>query len=81
MDFGGALKVLHNGYKVRREGWNGRGIFIKLQVPDANSKMTHPYIYIDTTGLQTDNKIAPKNLVPWVASQTDLLSGDWEIVK
>ena len=39
--------------------------------------MTHPYIYIDTTGLQTDNPDAPKNRVPWFASQTDMLAEDW----
>ena len=42
--------------------------------------MTHDFIYIDTTGLQTENKFAPKSLVPWLASQTDMLSDDWEII-
>ena len=80
MNFGEALEVLKSGKKVRRKGWNGRGIFIELQRPDEHSKMTHPYIFIDTTGLQTDNVDAPKNLVPWLASQTDMLSEDWETV-
>lgn len=39
--------------------------------------MTHDYIYIDTTGLQTDNPDAPKDRVPWLASQTDMLAEDW----
>lgn len=80
MNFGQAIEVLKEGKKVARKGWNGRGIFIELQVPDAHSKMTHPYIYIDTTGLQTDNVNAPKSRVPWLASQTDMLSEDWEVV-
>lgn len=80
MNFGLAIEALKKGYIVRRKGWNGKGIFIELQVPDKNSKMTHPYIYIDTTGLQTDNPDAPKNRVPWIASQTDMLADDWEIV-
>ena len=42
--------------------------------------MTHPYIFIDTTGLDTQNTKAPKNRVPWLASQTDMLSEDWQIV-
>jgi len=79
MDFGETLKALKVGNKVARKGWNGKGIFLELQVPDAHSKMTHPYIFINTTGLQTDNEAAPKNLVPWVASQTDLLAEDWEL--
>lgn len=77
MDFGKALHELKCGRQVAREGWNGKGIFIELQRPDKNSKMTSPYIFIDTTGLQTDNKAAPKSRVPWLASQTDMLADDW----
>lgn len=80
MDFGSALICLKNGYKVARKGWNGVGIFIALQCPDEDSKMSSPYIYIDTTGLQTDNPNAPKSRVPWLASQTDMLAEDWIIV-
>ena len=80
-DFGWALRQLRHGGAVRRRGWNGRGICILLQVPDECSKMTQPYIYIDTTGLQTENLAAPKGRVPWLASQTDMLAEDWEIVE
>lgn len=77
MNFGSAITELKAGLKVAREGWNGKGIFIELQVPDENSKMSNPYIYIDTTGLETDNVAAPKVRVPWLASQTDMLANDW----
>lgn len=80
MNFGEALHELKAGRKVAREGWNGKGIFIELQRPDFNSKMSSPYIFIDTTGLQTENEAAPKSRVPWVASQTDILGEDWEDV-
>jgi hypothetical protein len=80
MNFGQALEDLKIGAKVARKGWNGKGIFIELQVPDEHSKMTHPYIFIDTTGLQTENPDAPKSRVPWLASQTDMLAEDWVIV-
>ena len=80
MNFGQAIEALKEGKKVAREGWNGKGIFIELQIPDENSKMTHPYIFIDTTGLDTQNTKAPKNRVPWLASQTDILSDDWVIL-
>ena len=81
VDFGIALKYLKKGFKVRRKGWNGKGIFIELQRPDEYSKMTHPYIFIDTTGLETNNPDAPKDRVPWLASQTDMLAEDWQVVK
>ena len=69
-DFGAALRTLRSGDKVTREGWNGPGQYLELQVPDENSKMTLPYIYIST--VQGD-------LVPWLASQTDMLATDWRI--
>ena len=78
--FGEAIRLLKQGERVRRQGWNGKGIFLELQVPDEHSKMTHPYIYIDTTGLKTDNQFAPKDRVPWLASQTDMLASDYVLV-
>lgn len=80
MDFGYALVNLRKGRRLARDGWNGRGIFIELQVPDEHSKMTHPYIFIDTTGLQSDNLFAPRNRIPWLASQTDMLALDWYVI-
>lgn len=70
MDFGTALNNLKMGNRVARSGWNGQGQWLELQTPDANSKMTLPYIFIHT--VQGD-------LVPWLASQTDLLADDWEL--
>lgn len=80
MNFGGALDKLKEGRQVARRGWNGKGIFIELQVPDEHSKMTAPYIFIDTTGLETTNLDAPKCRIPWLASQTDIQADDWEDV-
>ena len=79
VSFGAALQALKSGNRASRKGWNGKGIFIELQVPDEHSKMTSPYIFIDTTGLQTDNSDAPKSRVPWLASQTDMLANDWVV--
>lgn len=79
-DFGAALMHLKSGKRVARKGWNGKGIYIEMQTPDSNSKMTQPYLYIVTSGLITDNPDAPKGVVPWLASQTDMLADDWHIV-
>lgn len=81
MNFGNAIMHLKVGDEVRRKGWNGKGIFIKAQIPDKHSKMSGPYTYIDTTGLHTDNPDAPKVLVPWLPSQTDMFADDWEVVE
>lgn len=71
MDFSAALTCLKMGDRVAREGWNGKGMWLELQNPTPESKMTLPYIFMKTV---TDD------LVPWLASQTDLLANDWETV-
>jgi hypothetical protein len=86
--FGWALKQLHDGARVTRAGWNGRGMFICLQrgypegipinrntseatgMPEGTVCRFLPYIMMKT---------ADGAFVPWLASQTDLLSTDWEV--
>ena len=80
-DFGTVLRCLKQGRIAYRKGWNGVGIHIALQMPDESSKMDLPYIYISTHGLVSDNEDAPRGIVPWLASQTDMLAEDWVIVK
>ena len=74
MNFEEVLSELRIGRKVTRMRWNGnlRGktMWIHLQVPDEHSKMTLPYIYMKT---------ADDHLVPWLASQTDILADDWQL--
>lgn len=77
--FDEALRKLKQGYKLARLGWNGKGIYIGLQEPTENSPMTRPHLYIDTSGLQTDNPNAPLARVPWIPSQTDILAEDFHI--
>lgn len=71
MDFGEALDELKNGSRVARNGWNGKGMFVEMQVPDEHSKMRRPYLFM---------RPVDGDLVPWVASQTDLLAEDWQTV-
>ena len=68
MDFGYAIQMLKAGGVVARAGWNGKYMWLKLQKPQDTSKMTLPYIYMYT---------AQGDLVPWLASQTDMLAEDW----
>jgi len=81
-DFSWALRNLKNGNKICRSGWNGKGMWLKyvgrwsIIVPsyDGNTKeadMNHlPFIMMKT---------AQDELVPWLASQTDILAMDWEL--
>ncbi|MFM9424350.1 hypothetical protein RCH10_000778 [Variovorax sp. GrIS 2.14] len=75
--FSVALEVLKEGAKVARLGWNGKGLWLELQVPDAHSKITLPYIFMS---YPTDAANTPGARVPWLASQTDLLADDWVLV-
>jgi hypothetical protein len=78
MSFGLAVDALKKGLKVARAGWNGKGLWLELQRPDANSKMTLPYIFMS----YPDNAAnTPGARVPWLASQTDVLAEDWYIVE
>jgi hypothetical protein len=75
--FGGVVNALKRGYKAQRAGWNGKGLTIQLQRPDVNSKMTLPYIYME---YPADSVNTPGCRVPWLASQTDILTDDWIII-
>lgn len=69
--FGEAIEMMRAGNKMARTGWNGKNMWIFIQTPDVMSKMTLPYIYMKT---------AQGDLVPWLASQADMLAGDWQHV-
>jgi len=70
-DFSWMLRQLKQGARAFRSGWKGKGMWIELQEPDDNSKMSLPYIFIKTAG---------NNTVPWLASQTDILANDWKVI-
>ena len=67
-NFGEALKYLKRGMKVTKQSWHKSGMYLELQVPDAHSKMTAPYIYITIDGTYR---------IPWHPSQADALEEDW----
>lgn len=83
MTFGLALEALKLGKKVCRAGWNGKGMFL-LYVP------SEKYGIISKIGLGIDKgnllpwigmKTADNKFVPWLASQTDMLSEDWQVIE
>jgi len=89
MTFGEAIEALKRGAKVCRAGWNGRGMFLVLQkaypagipinkntaeatgLPEGTVCRFLPYLMLKTV---------EGAFVPWLASQTDMLSDDWSIV-
>jgi hypothetical protein len=89
MDFGKAIEALKAGEKVTREGWNGKGMFL-YYVPAAsypaqrNERGTMIGIFPnDMVPYQAyiAMKTANDTVVPWLASQSDVLGDDWIVVK
>lgn len=81
-DFGIALRVLRDGRRVRRAGWNGKGMYLVL-VPGGTSH--HPAVEggaevtaLPAIGMWTATK---EFLTGWLASQTDMLATDWELAE
>ena len=87
--FSWALEEIKNGSRLQRQGWNGKGMYIAYQrgYPEgiAINKNT-----ADATGLAEGTvciflpyivmKTADNKFVPWLASQTDILADDWQII-
>lgn len=87
MNFGEALFLIKSGKKAAREGWNGKGMFLFL-VPGSTFKVNRaPLLGIYPEGTEIsyhahiDMKTADNKVVPWLASQTDVLAEDWVIVE
>ena len=82
-DFSTALRLLKEGKRVARTGWNGKGMFLFL-VPGSRFKVNRaPLLGIYEEGTEIDYhshidmKTAQGYVVPWLASQADLLDEDW----
>lgn len=93
-DFGTALDLLKSGLKVARSGWNGKGMFIYLvegttiSVPNLRNEAQKHVGVIKATADKVrinshiDMYAADGSIVVgWLASQTDMLAEDWEIVE
>ena len=69
MNFGDAFKAVKAGSAMRLPQWQ-EDVEIKAQYPDANSKMTAPYLYVESRF----------GRVPWKETMMELFSEEWEVV-
>lgn len=91
MNIGKAVEALKEGKRVTRSGWNGKGMYLWLKkgtlIPSDWCKDEMLKDIVDSCGgvieglptvcMKTaDDKV----LTGWLASQTDLLAEDWEVV-
>jgi hypothetical protein len=91
LTFGLAIEALKQGYKVSRAGWNGKGMWLVL-VPgtplmDMREGSTYHKAGVHTSeilphiDMYTVNAEGRRAMLPgWVASQSDMLAEDWEII-
>ncbi len=82
-DFSMALQWLKQGYQVQRTGWNGKGMHIVLTRSGSTIVKTKNQIMFDKR-VPLDPFImmytVQETYVPWLASQTDILAEDWQVV-
>jgi hypothetical protein len=95
LDFGVALERLKQGQRVRRAGWNGKGMWIALTpgsiIEQSAARRGAAELFTDADvvlplsqiciGAHIDMRAADGTLViGWLASQTDMLAEDWEVL-
>jgi hypothetical protein len=86
MNFGQAIEALEEGKRVVRIGWNGKRMFLyyvsegayPAKMPSIQGVFENDLV---PYGAYIAMKTAQGNVVPWLASQTDMLAKDWEIVE
>ena len=85
MDFSDALTNIKLGMQMQRTGWNGKGMFIFLVSGSTFEVNRPPLLGIYPEGemitylAHIDMRTADGYIVPWLASQTDILAVDWQI--
>lgn len=86
LTFGLAIEAMKKGHKVCRSGWNGKGMYLFV-VPGSHFKVNRQPLlgtFPEGTSIEyqphIDMKTAQDTVVPWLASQSDMLANDWQIV-
>lgn len=95
MSFGHAIEMLKRGQRVARAGWNGKGMFIYLNLGahdfDSDSRGNIDGVDSDlfskgdrgiVTRMPNFNmrSASGATVTGWLASQTDMLADDWMVV-
>lgn len=90
MNFGLAIEAAKKGAKITRRGWNGKGMWVVYRtgypdgipcnkntaeavgIPEGSLFKVRPYLQM---------KCVDGSFQMWLASQSDILAEDWEIVE
>lgn len=68
MNFGDAFECVKRGKSMRLPQWS-KDVKIKAQFPNEDSKMTAPYLYVESRF----------GMVPWKETMIELFSEEWEV--
>lgn len=84
LSFGQAIEAMKAGHKCSRSGWNGKNQYIELATcisyrnpqgeifnAEHDAIGNHAIAFCGTSGVQ----------LGWLASQSDMLAEDWQIVE
>lgn len=92
MNFGQAIEALKTGQRVCRSGWNGKGMWLVLVGGTPVAQLREGTPYRDALGqdtceilphidMWTTNSEGRRAMLPgWLASQTDMLADDWQVI-
>jgi hypothetical protein len=76
-DYGTALHyAIHKKERICRQGWNGKNMYVfyvddyEIYSPYTEGRPLLPFLAMKTT---------TGEIVPWLASQTDMLATDWMV--
>jgi hypothetical protein len=86
MPFGLAVEAMKKGKSITRAGWNGKGMYLFIIQGSNDIAKLHGYGFGEMLNEPTFQdaifmKTVDNQLVPWTASQTDVLANDWSIVQ
>lgn len=93
ISFSMALEALKRGFKVSRIGWNGKGMYLILDISEKDFTIERDRVHILQTNIAkyeltdciliktVDYKMGDLVYSPWIPSQMDMLTDDWIIVE
>lgn len=97
MPFGHAIEAARHGYKIARGGWNGADMFVVYmpamslppfnsqepgkKVNDRTAKIIGPDAPLDCQAYFALYNAQKQWQPGWLASQSDMLADDWQIVE
>ena len=95
MPFGLAIEALKKGERVARAGWNGKGMWLSLSGPLHGREIAFENFWSGNNSEYARENGGSATVLPcitmktatgeilmgWLASQTDMLAEDWQIVE